>query len=214
MKLTQEQSKVEVKGAEAKFYDLLMNIITLGTYPFFIRKVIKDLGLTKVEKVIDFGAGTGRNACLMLKYLGENGKITGLDIGEEMIEKFKKNCNGKNAAIIKKRIDEPLNFEDDFDLAFISFVLHGFIQEKREIIIKNGYNVLKKGGRFAILDYNEFDVEQSSLFVKFAIRKVECPLAEDFIKRDWKTILTGIGFKDFKEKFYYKNKVRLLIAIK
>ena len=33
-------SKVEVAGAEARYYDLLMNLITGGTYPFFICRVI------------------------------------------------------------------------------------------------------------------------------------------------------------------------------
>jgi demethylmenaquinone methyltransferase/2-methoxy-6-polyprenyl-1,4-benzoquinol methylase len=214
MKLTQDQSKVEVKGLEAKHYDLLMNIITLGTYPFFIRKAIKALNLKEGDRVLDFGAGTGRNGCLILKQIKEKGEFIGIDIGEEMIKKFKKNCPQKNAMIINKRIDEPLNFKEEFDLVFISFVLHGFVQEKREIIIKNSFNSLKKGGRFAILDYNEFNVENSSFLVKHAIRKIECPLAEDFILRDWEKILKGYGFTNFSKTFFYKEKVRLLIAKK
>jgi len=84
MKLTQDQSKVEVKGLEAKHYDLLMNIITLGTYPFFIRKAIKALNLKEGDRVLDFGAGTGRNGCLILKQIKEKGEFIGIDIGEEM----------------------------------------------------------------------------------------------------------------------------------
>ncbi len=213
-KLTQDQSKVEVTGFEAKYYDLLMNIITLGTYPFFIRKAIKSIGLKKGESVLDFGAGTGRNDCLMLKYIGQEGKITGLEIGEEMSEKFRKNCNYPNVNLLNKRIDEPLDFEKEFDTVFISFVLHGFVQEKREIIIKNAYKALKDGGKFAILDYNEFDPDRAFFIARYAIKNIECPLAEDFIKRDWKTKLKEFGFKTFKETFFYKKYVRLLIAYK
>jgi len=213
-KLTQDQSKVEVTGFEAKHYDLLMNIITLGTYPFFIRKAIKSIGLKKGESVLDFGAGTGRNDCLMLKYIGREGKITGLEIGEEMSEKFRKNCNYPNVNLLNKRIDEPLEFEKEFDTVFISFVLHGFIQEKREIIVKNAYNALKEGGKFVILDYNEFDPDKAFFIAKYAIKNLECPLAEDFIRRDWKKILTNFGFKSFRETFFYKKYVRLLIVYK
>jgi len=213
-KLTQNDSKVEVKGFEAKHYDFFMNLITLGSYPKFIRKAIKNLNLKQGDKVLDFGCGTGRNDCLMLKYIKEKGYILGLDIGKEMIDNFKKNCNFQNTEIKEMKIDEILPFKEEFDLVFISFVLHGFIQEKREIIIRNAYNALKSNGRFAILDYNSFDIDKSSFLTKFAIRKLECPLAEDFIIRDWKNILKKVGFKEFNESFYYFKKVRLLIAQK
>ncbi len=212
--LTQKDSKVEVTGTEAKYYDILMNIITLGTYPSFIKRAVKDLNLKKGESILDLGSGTGRNDCLMLKYIGEEGSIAGVEIGREMKEKFLKNCDKQNIRLIDKRIDEPLDLDRKFDLVFISFVLHGFIQEKREIIIENAEKVLKSGGRFSILDYNEFDVDNSGFFTRFAIRKMECPLAEDFINRDWKSILKKSGFSKFEENFYFKGKVRLLTTIK
>jgi len=210
--LTQKDSKVEVTGTEAKYYDVLMNIITLGTYSSFIKKAIKNMNLKKGEDILDLGCGTGRNDCLMLKYVGKEGSITGVEIGKEMKEKFRNNCTGSNVELIDQKIDEPLKLDKKFDHVFISFVLHGFIQEKREIIIDNTMKALKKGGRFSILDYNEFDVDNSGFFTRFAIRKIECPLAEDFIIRDWRSILEKSGFIKFDEKFYYKNKVRLLTA--
>jgi len=212
--LKQSDSKVEVKGFEARHYDFFMNFISFGTYPRFIRKAIKNLDLKKGDRVLDFGCGTGRNDCLMLKYIGNEGKILGLDIGEDMLKNFKKNCINENVSIEEKRIDEKLDFGNEFDTVFISFVLHGFIQEKREKIIDNAYRALKKGGKFAILDYNGFDIDKSSFITKFAIRKLECPLAEDFIIRDWEAILKDKGFVKFEKYLYYSKKVRLLIAEK
>ena len=104
--LTQKDSKVEVTGSEAKYYDTLMNIITLGTYPSFIRQAIKDLNLKKGEDVLDLGCGTGRNDCIMLKYIGEDGSIAGVEIGKEMKEKFFENCDKPNISLIDKRIAE------------------------------------------------------------------------------------------------------------
>lgn len=215
MKLTQDMSKVEVKGFEARYYDILMNIITLGYYPIFIRKVIKDLNLKEGDRVLDLGAGTGRNALLMRKYIKNSGEIVGLEIGKEMKEQFVKNTKKyKNIKLLDKRIDKPLDFKNEFNFVFISFVLHGFIQEKREIIIKNAYNALKSGGVFAILDYNNFDVDKASFIAKFAIRKLECPLAEDFIKRDTKKMLENFGFGNFEEHLYFNGYIRLLKAKK
>ncbi len=215
MQLTQDMSKVEVKGFEAKYYDTLMNIITFGWYPSFIEKAIKDIGLKEGDRVLDLGAGTGRNALLMKKYVKDSGEIVALEIGEEMKKQFlKKTKEHKNIILKDERIDKKLNYENEFDAVFISFVLHGFIQEKRDIIIKNAYKALKKGGVFAILDYNNFDVDKAPFYIRFAIRKVECPLAEDFIKRDTKEMLKDHGFLEFEEHFYFKKYLRLLKAKK
>jgi ubiquinone/menaquinone biosynthesis C-methylase UbiE len=107
-----------------------------------------------------------------------------------------------------------LPYENEYDVVFISFVLHGFVQEKRDIIIQNAYRALKPGGRFAILDYNNFDVDKAPWYIRVAIRKVECPLAEDFIQRDTKKMLKDHGFERFEEFFYFNNYLRLLKAYK
>ncbi len=208
-------SKVEVKGFEAKYYDRLMDIVTFGRYPSFIEKAVKDLGLKEGDRILDFGAGTGRNALLMRKYIKESGEIVALEIGDEMKRQFlEKTKEYENIKLVDRRIDEKLEYEEEFDLVFVSFVLHGFIQEKRDIIIQNAFKALKKGGVFAILDYNNFNIDDSPFYIRFAIRKVECPLAEDFIKRDTKEMLKKHGFLNFEEHFYFKNYLRLLKAEK
>ncbi len=211
MQLTQQMSKVEVKGWEARYYDRLMDLITLGYYPIFIRRVIGALGLKEGMRVADFGAGTGRNALLMRKYIGQSGKIVGFEIGEEMQEQFhKKTAPYSNIKLLPLRIDEELPFSQEFDLVFISFVLHGFVQDLRDRIIQNAYNILKSGGIFAILDYANFNVDEANAVVKFAIRKIECPLAEDFIRRDTKQMLASHGFCGFSEQLFMGGYVRLL----
>ena len=86
------ESKVEVKGLTAKFYDLFLNVFTLGYYYFFIKRVIKTMNIKGQDLILDMGTGTGRNVCLMKKYLSEKGKIKGIDISENMISQFLKKC--------------------------------------------------------------------------------------------------------------------------
>ncbi len=213
--LTQQNSKVELKGFEAKHYDKLIDTITFGWYPKFINQIIKDLDLKEGEKIADFGAGTGRNALLMLPYIKDNGEIVGYEIGKEMQEQFLQNTKDfQNIKLENKSILEDLDKENYFDIVFISFVFHGFTEENREKIIKNAYKLLKPGGFFTILDFNEFDIEKSPFYVRLPIKFLECPLASDFINRDLKDMLSKYNFQDFKVKTYFKNHLRLLKAKK
>lgn len=206
-------SKVEVKGIEAFMYDKLMVILSGFSYDRFINKVIEDMKIKKDDKIIDFGSGSAKNICLMNKYT--NNLIVGLDIGAEMLYLSKKRCREyKNVKIFHHDIRSKTPFIEEFDKAFISFVLHGFIDSQRNEIIKNAYESLKPKGKFCILDYNEFDLHKKNPFVRWVFKYGECPLATEFIGIDLKKKLKEAGFLRFEEHLYYSNLVRLLIAEK
>jgi demethylmenaquinone methyltransferase/2-methoxy-6-polyprenyl-1,4-benzoquinol methylase len=211
---TRSDSKVEVTGLEARHYDFFMNLITIGTYPFFIRRVVRDMEIQPADAILDLGCGTGRNISLMNKYLSKKGRAVGLDIGTEMLEQARRRfANHSHVAIEKQRIEEPLPYQDEFNKIFISFVFHGLIQEDRQKVITNAYRALVPGGEFLILDYNEFDLQHSPGLVRVAF-KLECPLATDFIGRNLQAILRDGGFDGFRVHTYYRGYVRLLAARK
>jgi len=207
------ESKVEVTGFEARHYDTLLNVLSLGSYAVFIRRAIARMNIQPADRILDLGCGTGRNSCLMAKYLSADGSIVGLDIGEEMIRQFEQKCQKyPNVTVQNNRIDEPLPYENEFDKAFTSFVFHGFPDEKKEVIIDNVRKALKPGGRLFILDYNEFDLDKKPALFRKAFVKIECPLALDYIKVDWKKRLSHWGFDSFEEHYFYWNNIRLLSA--
>ncbi len=213
--MIQSNSKVELKGFEARHYDKLIDTVTFGWYPSFIKSVIRDLGLQNGAKVADFGAGTGRNALLMHSYIGNEGEIVGFEIGKEMQEQFLENSKAfNNIKLQTQSILDNIDKENYFDAVFISFVFHGFTQENREKIIKNAYKVLKPGGVFAILDFNEFDVEKSPFYIRLPMKFLECPLAIDFINRDLEDMLSKHGFSGFSTNYFMKRHIRLLKAKK
>ncbi len=208
-------SKVEIRGLTARYYETLLNIASLGGYKFFINQVIKDIKIEPSDQIIDLGAGSGYNDCFMVKYLSNKGRILALEIGEEMISRFKKKCSRYlNVSIQKMRIDEPLPFSDEFDKVLISFVLHGFPHEVRERVIKNAFKVLNRGGEFFILDYGEFALEKIPVYFRLPFKAIECKYAYDYLERDWKGILLDQGFSHTEEKNYLKGFVRLLKAVK
>ena len=178
------ESKVEISKLTAKYYDMLMDILTFGGYSLFIYKAIQLMNIKSNDKIIDLGAGTGRNSCLMMNYLSTKGELIGLDISNEMVAQFKRKCASfPNAKIVNQRIDEPLPYENKFDKVFISFVLHGFPQNVRRQIIRNVFRALKKNGEFFILDYNEFSVKEMPFYLKIPFKLIECPYAFDFVEK-------------------------------
>jgi ubiquinone/menaquinone biosynthesis C-methylase UbiE len=213
-KWDRSDSKVEVKGFEARHYDLLMNTITGGTYPLFIRRAVREMRIQPGDEILVLGSGTGRNLCLMNKYLAGQDRIVGLDIGPEMLEQSQRRCQHlPHVTIENRRIEEPLPYQEEFEKVFISFVLHGIIPEERLNVIANAYRALRPGGEFIILDYNEFDLKRSPWPVRLAF-KVECPLASEFIGRDLQVILQEQGFTEFRVHPHYFGYVRLLGARK
>ena len=213
--LNRSVSKVEVTGFEARHYDLMMNVITGGTYPFFIRRMVRDMHILPKDHILILGSGTGRNACLMHRYLSTEGRIVGLDIGEEMLMQARSRCREKsNVSFEKQRADVILPYQGEFDKVFISFVLHGFVQEDRLRIAHNAYQALKPGGAFQILDYAHFDAERSGWLIRMIFERLECPLAADFARRDWQGILRTQDFDRFEAQHYYFDYVRLLSAHK
>jgi len=209
------ESKVEISKLTAKYYDKLMDIFTLGAYSSFIKKAIRLMDIKSNDRIIDLGAGTGRNACLMMDYLSTKGELIGLDISNEMIAQFKRRCASFiNVKIINQRIDEPLPYENKFDKVFISFVLHGFPQHVRRKIIRNAFKALKKNGEFFILDYNEFSVKEMPFYLKIPFKLIECPYAFDFVEKNWQKILSEEGFNHFGKHLFFRNYLRLLKGVK
>ena len=208
-----KDSKVELTRFTAAHCDSTMNLMSLGRYAHFIKEAVSLMHIQPEDKILDLGCGTGRNACLMVSHLSEKGRLLGMDISDEMEKQFRSRFKEvTNVSFLKQRIDQPFEFTDTFDKAFISFVVHGLPHEVREKTIQNVTDHLKPGGKFFILDYNEFSLQDMPLYMRVPFKIMECPYAFDFIKRDWKGILKRFGFRTFQEHLFFWNYVRLLVA--
>jgi len=207
------ESGVELSPFTARNYDSLMNSISFGKYGKFIRKAITGIGISAADTIIDLGCGTGRNTALMMEYLGEKGKIIGVDLSTIMQQQFEARfANQKRVTFLQQRIDIPLDLGEKADIIFVSFVIHGFPHEVRNTIIDNVKNHLKPEGVFAILDFAEFDIAKMPPLHRWIFKTFECPYAFDFVERDWKKIMAQKGFTTESEQFYLWNYVRLLKA--
>jgi ubiquinone/menaquinone biosynthesis C-methylase UbiE len=209
------RSKVEIGSWGAHYYDLLLNVLSLGRYSHFIRQVIEKMGIKSGQSILDLGSGTGKNECFMAEKVGPYGKIIGVDVSDEMLSRARKRCrNYPNVIFNKQRAELPLPYKEDFEVVFISFVLHGFENEQKLGIIHNAHQALKVGGSFYVLDYAEFDLGRMWFPLRWAFTHWECQLAVEFLELDIKEMLQSQGFSDFEEEFFFKRYLRLLKAAK
>ena len=151
---------------------------TTGKYPKYILDKLKNIhedvlssyygcGLVMPDslegsKIIDLGCGTGRDVYLLSQFVGENGKVIGIDMTDEQIEKAisykeyhrEKNNFKKSNVDFKKGYIEHLNElnlpQNEFDIIVSNCVIN-LIPDK-EAVFKQAYNLLKEGGELYFSD--------------------------------------------------------------
>jgi len=213
--LRSPRSRVEVGPEGARHYDRFMNVVSLGYYPYLIKRVVDKMDIQPGQSIVDLGSGTGRNDCLIAQKIGPRGSILGLDISNEMLALSRKRCQSyPNIEFREQRIETPLTYQQEFDKVFISFVLHGFEDAQKLKIIRNAYQALKPGGVFCVLDYNEFNLERLWFPLRWGFIRGECQLALEFLRLDLKGMLSSQGFTSFEEELFLRGHVRLLKAAK
>jgi SAM-dependent methyltransferase len=105
------------------------------------------------DTVVDLGSGAGIDVFLASKKVGTTGKVIGIDMTEEMVNKARNNAekNGyTNVEFIQSEL-ESMPLEDKSVDVIISNCVINLCPDK-EKAFKEGYRILKKGGKMFISD--------------------------------------------------------------
>lgn len=133
-------------------YDGLNRVISFGIDVKWRKKVVKLVGATNPESVLDIATGTGDLAINLTK-TGAS-RVVGLDLSEGMLAVGRKKIQEKGMTDQIEMVQgdsEALPFEDDsFDAITVAFGVRNF--EDLEKGLAEIYRVLKKGGIFVILE--------------------------------------------------------------
>lgn len=110
-------------------------------------------GINPGDHVLDLGSGAGNDCFVARALVGESGKVTGLDMTEQMIKKARENCNKlkfTNVEFVLGDIEKMPFKNDRFDVVISNCVLN-LVPDKSKAFSEI-YRVLKPGGRFCVSD--------------------------------------------------------------
>ncbi|MEE8401168.1 MAG: methyltransferase domain-containing protein [Candidatus Hydrothermarchaeaceae archaeon] len=103
------------------------------------------------ESVLDLGSGSGMDSFLAALKVGANGKVVGIDMTDEQLEKARKLGEKFQNISFRQGYIEALPVEDEsFDVVISNGVIN--LSAEKEKVFGEISRVLKRGGRMAISD--------------------------------------------------------------
>ena len=151
--------------------------------------------IKKGETILDLGSGAGFDCFLASRETGDTGKVIGVDITPEMVEKAKQNAQKGNYKNVEFKVGEIENLpieNHSIDLIISNCVIN--LSNQKEQVFKEAYRVLKPQGRLMISDI--ILLKELPEFVKNSLEGYIACLAGAVKKQDYFDAITKAGFSN------------------
>jgi len=153
--------------------------------------------LKEGEVVVDLGSGAGFDCFLAAQKVGKKGKVIGVDMTPEMIEKARENAKKGKYENVEFRLGEIENLpvaDNSCDIVISNCVIN-LSPDKRRVFAE-AFRVLKPGGRLMISDI--VLLKNLPDFIKNSIEAYIGCLSGAIMKDEYIRIIKEAGFQDVK----------------
>jgi len=151
--------------------------------------------LKKGEVVLDLGSGAGFDCFLAADKVGPEGKVIGVDMTPEMLEKARENAQKDNFTNIEFRLGEIENLpvaDGAVDIIISNCVINLSTDKSR--VFSEAFRVLKPGGRIMVSDI--VLTKELPDFIRDNVSAYVGCISGAIIKEDYLSAIEKAGFTD------------------
>ncbi len=153
--------------------------------------------LKEGEVVLDLGAGAGFDCFLAANKVGKKGKVIGVDVTPEMIEKARENARKGGYENVEFRLGEIENLpaaDNSVDAVISNCVIN--LSPDKQRVFKEAFRVLKPGGRLMVSDI--VLLKELPDFVRNSIAAYIGCISGALMKDKYIEVVGEAGFHDVK----------------
>jgi len=153
--------------------------------------------LKEGDAVLDLGSGAGLDCFLAANKVGKGGKVIGVDMTPQMIDKARENAKKANYANVEFRLGEIENIpaaDNSVDVVISNCVIN--LSPDKKKVFKEAFRVLKPGGRLMVSDI--VLMQELPDFIKNSTESYIRCISGAILKDEYLGAIREAGFREVK----------------
>jgi ubiquinone/menaquinone biosynthesis C-methylase UbiE len=154
-------------------------------------------GLKKGETVLDLGSGAGIDCFLAAAKVGPSGRVIGVDMTPEMLDRARENARKNGYGNVEFRLGEIENLpaaDNSVDVIISNCVINLSTDKSR--VFREAYRVLRPGGRMMVSDLALKKPLPKA--IRDSVEAYVACIAGALIKDEYLGAVRAAGFKDIE----------------